>query len=334
MSGGGGGGGGSENSTQTVITQPWSGAKPYLVGNKKKGIPGIFPEAQNYFEKFKTLNPEQQGLNTSYSDILKGRQSGDVNAMRDVSNKFLTGGYDPNVLPANLSEGFRDLGAVDPTQALSKSLSGKIDNPYLEGLHQANINTSLRGYGDAVRDFTTQVLPNIGDQAFAAGGYGGSRHGIAEGLGMEQLLRNARDLGISAMDAGTNLYGGAYENAQGRMANTGQFLAGMGGQNEQFNANLAMQNEQAAAQNATQGLSSLQNTFGISDNIYNQLQSILAAPQGQFGNALNQYANIVAPGAAMGGSTTTTTSIPTYGGGGSSWLGGALGLGGLLGSFL
>ena len=62
------------------------------------------------------------------------------------------------------------------------------------------------------------------------------------------MERNARDLGIAAMDSGNQLYGNAYENAQSRMSDTAnklndqaygmqQFNAGQLNNMSQFNAN-------------------------------------------------------------------------------------------------
>jgi len=318
------------SSSSSTTTRPWGPAKPYLLGTD--GHTGIFPSAENFFNQFGTLNDQQQGLNNNYFDTLSGRQ-GDITNMQGVGQNLIGGQYDPTAGPINLAQGWGDLGGADPTAALQRSLSGNADNPYLQGMHQANINASLRGYDDAIQNLTQNVLPGIGDQAFASGQYGSSRQGVAEGMAVQQAQRNARDLGVAAMDAGNQLYGSAYENAQGRMANTAQYLGGLAGQNQQFNANLDLQQSQAGAQNALQGLGALQNTFTSADNVYNQQQSLLSAPQQQYQNALNQYANIISPGAALGGASSSSQSIPVYSNSTGQLIGGGLGLAGLLSSF-
>ena len=334
----------------------------------------------------------------------------------------------------DMTRGRAGQGALDPTNALRSLLSGKIDNPYLSGIHQSYINDSLRGYGDAVQDFTQQVMPSIDNNAFAAGQYGGSRQGVAQGLAGQQMLRNARDLGIAAMDSGNRLYGNAYESAQGRMAGTAgdlnnqaygmeqynagnlqssslanaaaanqmaQYnasnqqavdLANAAAANEmarynatnqqaidlanaaaanqiaqynatnrqavdlanaaaanqlsqynatnrqdidrinaaaanqlsqynatnrqnadQYNATLDLQQKEAAAKNATQGLDVMSTGHSALDNIFNQRQSLLAAPQMQYLNALNNYAGVITPGAALGSTVTTPSHGSAFG---------------------
>jgi hypothetical protein len=73
-------------------------------------------------------------------------------------------------------------------------------NPYLQD--QAN-NISA----NMTRNFQSAVMPGINQGAMAAGGFGGSRQGIAQGLGM-------RGLNDSIGQAQTNLYSNAYNTDQ------------------------------------------------------------------------------------------------------------------------
>lgn len=377
--GGSSGGSTPDTTTNTQIIKPWGEAAKYLKGNEKQGITGVFPAAQGFFDQYSTLNPQQQGLNSGYFNTLSGRQGG-INQAMGAGQAMMGGAYDPrlgltqgrtagaytaNPNTANTIGGFRALGNLDPSQALQQQLSGKIDNPYLQQLQQANINTSMRGYNDAVKQVQQNILPGIEDQAFASGGYGGSRQGVAEGLVGQQLAQNARDLGIHAMDTGAQLYGGAYENAQGRKAQAADMLSQMGYGGSQFNADvlnrmgqfnasqrqqgnqfdagqwqnadqynreLDMQQQAARAQNRLQGMGALQQAYGMGDTTYNQQQALLNAPMAQYQNALNQYANILTPGAGMGSSSTGTSSVPTYDNSTAQMIGGGLSLAGLLSS--
>ena len=153
---------------------------------------------------------------------------------------------------SDLSQARQDLGAVDPTQSLQQLLSGKIDNPYLSSMHQAYINDSMRGYGDAIQKLNQETMPGINNDAFAAGQYGGSRQGVAQGLALQQLERNARDLGIEAMDSGNQLYGNAYSQAQQNMMSTANNLNSLAAQNSQFNAGQLTQDSQFNANNQLQ----------------------------------------------------------------------------------
>ncbi|MGH8500489.1 MAG: hypothetical protein ACRERV_17010, partial [Methylococcales bacterium] len=227
------------------------------------------------------------------------------------------------------------------------------NNPFLRKMNQAGINDARRGYRDSVSDFTNEVLPSIRSGAVASGGYGSSRQGIAEGLASQQLLRNARDLGINAQDAGAQLYGQAFANAQDRQAQgagqlaqlgqqAGQFNVGQENEMQQFNARqdltanelnnqVELQRAQAAGANRLTGSQLFESEQSMRDNFYNQMQQLLGLDEVQFQNALNQYASIVSPGAGFGG--TSTTSIPIFGGSGlSQALGGGASVAGLLGS--
>lgn len=181
-------------------------------------------------------------------------------AMQGAADYRPTSVTAPGVSPM---QAFSSLGAADPTSALARSLSGSVDNPYLAAMNQANINQSMQGYNDALgaaaSALTRQALPAVRSGAMLAGQYGGSRQGIAEGLALEgfgnQAAQNARNLAQSAMDSGNQLYGGAYEGAQNRMAQTASALAGMGVDNARANADRDLQ---AQTTNAANGLAGAQ----------------------------------------------------------------------------
>ena len=136
----------------------------------------------------------------------------------------------------NFGQSMAGMGAVDPTSAMSNVLRGDpTSNPYLDQMNQANVNTAMRGYNDAIQNVNQQVMPGINNDAFAAGQYGGSRQGIAQGLALQGMDRSARDLGISAMDSGNQLYGSAFQNAQNNQATAANQMTGYGLQNSQYN---------------------------------------------------------------------------------------------------
>lgn len=388
------------------------------------GAIGYMPAAANFYRQFNQLDPQKQKLNELYLDKLRSRYGTANDTYNTTASEFMGGVFDPqyglttgktkmaalgdaftgnaslggaftgNATTGSMGNGRAAQGVLDPTNAMQSLLSGSPDNPYLSAMNQANINQALRGYGDAVQNFTQQVIPSINNDAFAAGQYGSSRQGVAEGLAGQQMMRNARDLGIAAMDSGNQLFGGAYENAQGRKAeaannlnnqaygmeqfnanalndmekfNTGQlqnatqfnanvlnnmdqfnasqlqndsqydtaalndmskFNAQQLQNADQFNANLDMQQQAARAQNALQGLNTMQQGWSVQDNMFNQAQSILSAPEQQMRNALATYAGTITPGAGQGG--TSITSIPTYSNGVGEMAGGAASIAGLL----
>lgn len=96
--------------------------------------------------------------------------------------------------------------------AMSQVLSGTPNNPYLQQISGDIAN-------QATQNFQRNVLPSIQAGAALAGGYGGSRQGIAEGLAMS-------DLNNQILQNQNQLYGTAYENAaQRQAAMTGQLSA-------------------------------------------------------------------------------------------------------------
>lgn len=196
------------------------------------------------------------------------------------------------------------------------------------GSYQRAVQPTLSNLQDqlstANRDFTEQVLPQIRGAASGAGGYGGSRQGIAEGIASrgqieslnraigragegfglaagqlgqglalgagdlgQQLLGSAQERqrqaylgGQQAAEAAAgqlaNLYGGAFENAQGRALQA----AGIGLQGDIANQNILQQNKQTDI-NALTNLGQLGNQrFGTSGNIaLGGLQGLSIAPQ-------------------------------------------------------
>ena len=117
-------------------------------------------------------------------------------------------------------------------------MSGKVNNPYLD--QQAdNITKRLN------RNLQENVLPGIGQGAQMSGQYGGSRQGIAQGKAIGETQDNLAN-------ALTNMYSGANENAQNRMAGAAGSLSGLGANFELSNSSAANQAKAQNAQAATQ----------------------------------------------------------------------------------
>lgn len=93
-------------------------------------------------------------------------------------------------------------------------------NPYLAGAANALTN-------QVTNNLNTQVLPGIDSGAVAAGGYGGSRQGIADGLAIGQT-----NLGLSSALAGM------YNNALGQNLNFYTQQRGLDQSGAQLGANL------------------------------------------------------------------------------------------------
>lgn len=226
-----------------------------------------------------------------------------------------------NAPQTNLVQARQSQGRLDPTGSLARMLSGRPDNPYLD--QQASAITN-----QLTRNLNENVMPGVRSEALASGQYGGSRQGIAEGLAASRLNQDLAP-------ALTNLYGGAYENAQGRMYGTANSLNDQAFQNatnnanrdfagqqfnvsndlakQQFNANLGLQNNSQLMQkqsqnlgNRMQGIGILGGANAIQDNNFAQYMNAQGAPNQYNWQNLNNYAGIIQPGAGMGSTQSQT----------------------------
>ena len=360
----------SANTTSSTTTTPWSGAAQYLTNgnsaynkdtgmfdNNRKGPTGIYEEIGNYANQYSNLTPQQQNLKAMSDNAYAGRYGTMQNAYNDstaLGNKIAGGAYDTNYGPVanagltnaqlttnNFGQSMSSMGAVDPTNAMSNVLKGDpTNNPYLAKMNQANVNTAMRGYNDAIQNVNQQVMPGINNDAFAAGQYGGSRQGIAQGLALQGMDRSARDLGIAAMDSGNQLYGSAFQNAQNNQAQAANQMVGYGLQNGQYNAtqandiskfnagqanNMSQFNANLGLQNNTQGMlqqaqnmgnatagNELNNTaltrlFSGQDQNYSNQMTNANLEQQQKLDMLNMKLGAYSPGANLGGSSTAST---------------------------
>lgn len=83
---------------------------------------------------------------------------------------------------------------VGPTHnAYLSALQGGI-NPYATQMVQAAQN-------DLAQEFQRNTLPYISNQAQAAGGFGGSRQGVAQGLAAEGLLESMGDVSANILNS-------------------------------------------------------------------------------------------------------------------------------------
>lgn len=161
------------------------------------------------------------------------------------------------------------LGGPDYRPALQRALSGQVDLAPIQGMIEAagkNIGNQFnQTVADATSQFNESVLPNIRGDAITAGGYGGSRQQIAQGLSAGKLQQElARQAGMGRDQLArlsANLYGEAMSRAQqlqaqaalqtqnldedSRRARVGEVLSGLG---------LAEQSQNARAGQVMQSL--------------------------------------------------------------------------------
>lgn len=145
-------------------------------------------------------------------------------------------------------------------------------NPYIDQL----VNRTLQAN---TRNFNQSVLPQIDNQSQAAGAYGGSRQGVAQGLSIEGLTRNNADIA-------SQIYSNQYNqdlNRQLQAAGLGAQVAGQSsnaalagrGQDQQYQLGLQGQGI-AASQIGTNLL-----TSGYGTGVDAAGRNLLLAPQTQ-----------------------------------------------------
>jgi len=311
---------------------PWSEAMPYLLG--QDGTPGVFDNAATNFENG-GFTPDMGNAADTYLSMLSDRAStpADIfksalpgfgkannagNDLIDAGYTVARGAFDSNFNPVknvdnagavfapqtNLNSARASQGVLDPTKSLFKLLSGQPDNPYLD--KQAGAITD-----QLTQNMMGNVLPGIRSDAIVSGQYGGSRQGLAESKAISNLNRDIAP-------ALTNLYGGAYENAQNRMTNTANALNDQGfinstanadrmfGANmanvtnkmntDQFNANLGLNNNaQEMAQNTTNLNNRLQGAnlgttgFNLMSGSRDSLMNLLNEGSGAQDNTFANY---------------------------------------------
>lgn len=349
---------GSKSKTKNQV-DPWDEALPYITGNDEKGIPGFMPDAANLYKQgIGAIDNAQGGIDAYSQQMLNRFNTPDFNMVTAPGGNAMAGAYDAqfnrvantkapqvnmnNIDRMGMTQARAGQGALDPTTAMQKMLSGQPDNPYL----QQQIDAMSQ---NMARNVNENVMPGLRSEALASGQYGGSRQGIAEGLAMSRMNQDLAP-------AITNLLGGSYENAQNRMFGTASQLNDQAFQNanqfnnqsfqnanlnadrnmntQQFNANLGLSNNAQEMEKQNQrlgarqsGLDMLNQGMGMQDTQFqNYIQNQLLPNQLSWNN-LNQYGNVAVTGAGLGNQssgkqTSTPGIVPAI-------LGTAAGIGGI-----
>jgi hypothetical protein len=285
-------GGGSQTTVQR--SEPWSRQIPYLLGDPKAGITGIFPEANRLYQS----EGPRYFPGQTVADIAPERQSAlAAQAARATNGSSLTA--------AGAAELERTLGGA--------YLAG---NPYL----QSAIDAAARG---VARNYQNAVAPGL-DSTFAlAGRYGSGAHVAAHEAAERNLAAQLADLagnlgyqGYAAERANMlNALGAAPAFAQADYADIAQ-LADVGRTREAMAQ--ALINDQVARWNFEQQMPA------------DKLRQYAALVQGNLGGTTSTTQPYSAGAGILGGASTGAGIGGTFGPFGAGI--GAL-LGGLLGAF-
>lgn len=257
-------------------------------------------------------SPAMKAIGDASGQYLQQSAVGDMGAMRAASHGLLGGLQAPQAagVPTVGPEGGQMMwnrgetvnapsqNGIDLSGSYNSLVNGPAGaNPYLTGAIQKGINQSSNAFGNMIHDAksaTQDVLGNIRGGAVIAGGYGGSRQGIAEGRAIDsmntQLGRAASQFGQNNTDAAVAAQAGAYDADRNRQLAATQGLGaqqyGVASQNASMAQQANMQNQAigtdmskfAAAQTQNAALANAQ--MGQQNNQFN-------AQMQQQNNALN-----------------------------------------------
>jgi hypothetical protein len=116
-----------------------------------------------------------------------------------ASNLGFAQNYFPGMYNQGLNSIYNQLGAVDVG-----------NNPYVQDMNQVAANQFTRASNEAIQNMVSQfksgVMPGITNDAVAAGGLGGSRQGVAQGLAIQGLGNNVQNMIQSGQSDLANMY--------------------------------------------------------------------------------------------------------------------------------
>ncbi len=186
------------------------------------------------------------------------------------------------------------MGGVPAGNAQYQAYQSGNYNPYLKEMGNTIVNQMTDNYN-------RNQLPAMRSGAVAAGGFGGSRQGVVEANGLNDLNRG---IGQNL----TNLYGQDWTNAQNRnlqqqsinnsydlgLKSNDLGYANLDSNNQQFGANYGLNVLNAQnqwAQNGVQATTNMQNTPGSYNTMFNNNQNAIAGQGGTSTNTQNNQGN-------------------------------------------
>lgn len=184
---------------------------------------------------------------------------------------------------------------IDLTGSYQNLLSGGNTNALMASLQAGNALTSAQqqqNQSNMTDNLTRNVLPSIRGGAIAAGQYGGSRQGIAEGNALsdftKQLNQSNTQIGLANSANTANALAGAYENGQNRALSATQ---GLGAQQYNVAQQNAATRNQAEFMNVGSHNDILKTNAGMQQQ-NNQFNAGLGQANSQFNAGLNQQAGL------------------------------------------
>lgn len=319
----------TSNQTQSTALDPRISSAFFGSGGSQ-GLLGQIQDAINA--------PRNAGVGAfgSAADQLLGGQGGQMLNNIYAANNALMRGYQEPSMQAGQADAAQVKAPSQNNLNLSSAYQNFIygnpaENPYLKQSLQAGVDQSTQAFNTQLGNLTDtlqrNILPGIRGNAIASGQYGSSRQGIAEGLAMSDLSKQATNaaqaFGLGNTAATTGAYANAFNQGQDRSLGALQNLSGQqyntAIQNAQFQqqANLAnaaarsaadMANMQALINTRGQNSSNMQAGIQGSQNLLNTVSN--AANQNDQYNLTRaaQGAGLLSPFLNVGATTTNTGS--------------------------
>lgn len=303
----------SGSTTSTATQQLDPRAQAILYGDGTSGNTGLLAQYQGY------LNQPQGAGTSAYGqasqDYLSNYGAGTLGALNSASANLMNSNKNaPQAQDTNWYNGAQAAASqvnapsqnnLDLSGAYNNVINGNAGaNPYLTnalGSAVAQTNASYaKNQTDLTNNLQRSVLPGIRSGAVAAGGYGGSRQGIAEGNALSdytnQLNSSNLQLGLANSANTTGAQATAYNQGQDRSLSA---LQGLSGQQYATAQQNSAQQQQANLANA--------NSFNQAAqfNLGNMQQTNLANAQLQANTNQLNSSNSIAGIGALGGVLNT-----------------------------
>ena len=258
-------------------------------------IAGVNPTTQQYFQQYQAANPTGAFAN-NYQGWLGDQAPHRLDAMK--SGTFTGDGADKSPLDY--------YNAYAGTSGTNLGMGAPAGNAQYQAYQSGNYNPYLKEMGNTIvnqmtDNYNRNQLPAMRSGAVAAGGFGGSRQGVVEANGLNDLNRG---IGQNL----TNLYGQDWTNAQNRnlqqqsinnsydlgLKSNDLGYANLDSNNQQFGANYGLNVLNAQnqwAQNGVQATTNMQNTPANYQTMFNQQQNQIAGQGGTSTNTQNNQGN-------------------------------------------
>jgi hypothetical protein len=314
-----GGSGSKQTGTQTTTQQLDPRVQSMLFGDGTSGNSGLLAQYQGMLNK--PQDPRLAGFGNQNLNYLTDQGGQNLNGATWAGQSLLNGNQAPTSTAAQAQSaqvGAINMGIpsyvggtmvnapnqnnIDLTGSYKNLLSGGDTSALMNSLQAGNNLTSAqfqKNQTDVTNNLTRNALPQIRGGAIAAGQYGSSRQGIAEGNALSDYtnqLTSANTQLSAANSANTaNALAGAYENGQNRALSATQGLGAQQYGVASQNANIANQAETQNVQNqfnAAQYNAGLLNQANMFNSTNNQNTGLYNASNQQQTNLANQAAQL------------------------------------------